>query len=215
MVSGPGSMLIADPNNETTRELVVPPRGVGYKPSHVYHRQFNHDRTATRPATGSQHGRIHASWKPDAPTSRSPARHRRQDAHMGKRRAPVERNSFSQQRDPPESKCAGVRSSRAGAWHSPRISPPSVLAEAQLAAVANLVFVVADRKSSRKPTRVAAVDDPFRAGSFDVFAYQDLGAQLLRHPTHPLVGPEVSTCTFPQDHIRCRSSRTYRIRDGG
>ena len=43
VVSGPGSMLIADPNNETTRELVVPPRGVGYKPSHVYHRQFNHE----------------------------------------------------------------------------------------------------------------------------------------------------------------------------
>ncbi len=49
VVSGPGSMVIADPKNETTREVVVPPRGVGYKPSHVYHRQFNHEPDGDEP----------------------------------------------------------------------------------------------------------------------------------------------------------------------
>ncbi len=43
VISGPGAMVIADQKNETVRELVVPPRGVGYKPSHIYHRQFNHE----------------------------------------------------------------------------------------------------------------------------------------------------------------------------
>ena len=43
VVSGPGSMVIANQDNTDVKTVVVPPRGVGYKPSHVYHRQFNHD----------------------------------------------------------------------------------------------------------------------------------------------------------------------------
>ena len=43
VVDGPGSMSIADPENNTVRDVVVPPGGVGYKPMYVYHRQFNHE----------------------------------------------------------------------------------------------------------------------------------------------------------------------------
>jgi mannose-6-phosphate isomerase-like protein (cupin superfamily) len=41
VVDGPGAMSIADPENHTVQDVIVPPGGVGYKPMHVYHRQFN------------------------------------------------------------------------------------------------------------------------------------------------------------------------------
>ncbi len=47
VISGPGSMVIGSPDNTEVETLVVPPRGVGYKPQHVYHRQFNHDGDGT------------------------------------------------------------------------------------------------------------------------------------------------------------------------
>lgn len=43
VVSGPGSITIANPGNTEVRDLVVPPRGAAYKPVNVYHRQYNHD----------------------------------------------------------------------------------------------------------------------------------------------------------------------------
>ena len=42
VVSGPGAMIIANPDNTEVETLIVPPRGAGYKPQHVYHRQFNY-----------------------------------------------------------------------------------------------------------------------------------------------------------------------------
>ena len=42
VVSGPGSMVIANPDNTDVQTVVVPPRAVGFKPLYVYHRQFNH-----------------------------------------------------------------------------------------------------------------------------------------------------------------------------
>lgn len=42
VVSGPGSMVIANPDNTDVSTVVVPPRGIGFKPVYVYHRQFNH-----------------------------------------------------------------------------------------------------------------------------------------------------------------------------
>jgi len=47
VIEGPGAMSIADPDNKSVKGVVVPPRGVGYKPMHVYHRQFN-------PGTGQE-----------------------------------------------------------------------------------------------------------------------------------------------------------------
>ena len=41
VVEGPGCMSMADPDNNKVQDLMVPPRGVGYKPMYVYHRQFN------------------------------------------------------------------------------------------------------------------------------------------------------------------------------
>ena len=41
VVSGPGAMSIADPDNHTVQDVIVPPGGVGHKPMYVYHRQFN------------------------------------------------------------------------------------------------------------------------------------------------------------------------------
>jgi oxalate decarboxylase/phosphoglucose isomerase-like protein (cupin superfamily) len=41
VVQGPGAVIIADPDNTTTRELMVPERGAAYQPMYVYHRQFN------------------------------------------------------------------------------------------------------------------------------------------------------------------------------
>jgi oxalate decarboxylase/phosphoglucose isomerase-like protein (cupin superfamily) len=41
VVSGPGAMSIADPDNHTVHDVIVPPGGVGYKPMYVYHRQYN------------------------------------------------------------------------------------------------------------------------------------------------------------------------------
>ena len=41
VVEGPGCMSMADPDNKKVQDLMVPPRGVGYKPMYVYHRQFN------------------------------------------------------------------------------------------------------------------------------------------------------------------------------
>jgi len=43
IVSGPGSIAIADPDNTRVRDFVVPPRGAAYKPMYVYHRQYNHE----------------------------------------------------------------------------------------------------------------------------------------------------------------------------
>jgi oxalate decarboxylase/phosphoglucose isomerase-like protein (cupin superfamily) len=43
VVSGPGSISIADPDNTVVRDFVVPPRGAAYKPMYVYHRQYNHE----------------------------------------------------------------------------------------------------------------------------------------------------------------------------
>ena len=42
VVSGPGSMVIGNPDNTDVATVVVPPRGVGFKPLYVFHRQFNH-----------------------------------------------------------------------------------------------------------------------------------------------------------------------------
>jgi mannose-6-phosphate isomerase-like protein (cupin superfamily) len=50
VVQGPGAMSIADPENHTVKDVIVPPRGVGYKPMYVYHRQFN----PTDPATSQE-----------------------------------------------------------------------------------------------------------------------------------------------------------------
>ena len=41
VISGPGAMSIADQDNHTVQDVVVPAGGVGYKPMYVYHRQFN------------------------------------------------------------------------------------------------------------------------------------------------------------------------------
>ena len=41
VIKGPGAVVIADPDNTTTRELLVPERGAAYQPMYVYHRQFN------------------------------------------------------------------------------------------------------------------------------------------------------------------------------
>lgn len=41
VVQGPGAMSIADPDNHTVQDVVVPPGGVGHKPMYVYHRQYN------------------------------------------------------------------------------------------------------------------------------------------------------------------------------
>ena len=48
VISGPGAMAIADPENHTVRDVVVPAGGIGYKPMYVYHRQYN----PTDPADG-------------------------------------------------------------------------------------------------------------------------------------------------------------------
>lgn len=41
VVSGPGAQSIADGDNHTVQDVIVPPGGVGHKPMYVYHRQFN------------------------------------------------------------------------------------------------------------------------------------------------------------------------------
>ena len=41
VIQGPGAVVIADPDNTSTRELLVPERGAAYQPMYVYHRQFN------------------------------------------------------------------------------------------------------------------------------------------------------------------------------
>lgn len=41
VVEGPGGMAIADPENNSVQDVIVPPGGVGYKPMYVYHRQYN------------------------------------------------------------------------------------------------------------------------------------------------------------------------------
>ena len=41
VIDGPGMMSIADPENHTVQDVVVPPGGVGHKPMSVYHRQYN------------------------------------------------------------------------------------------------------------------------------------------------------------------------------
>jgi mannose-6-phosphate isomerase-like protein (cupin superfamily) len=41
VVQGPGAMSIADPDNHTVQDVIVPPGAAGYKPMYVYHRQFN------------------------------------------------------------------------------------------------------------------------------------------------------------------------------
>ena len=41
VVEGPGAMSIADPENHRVEDVIIPPRGVGYKPMYVYHRQYN------------------------------------------------------------------------------------------------------------------------------------------------------------------------------
>jgi oxalate decarboxylase/phosphoglucose isomerase-like protein (cupin superfamily) len=50
VVDGPGAMSIADPDNHTVQDVIVPAGGIGYKPMYVYHRQFN----PTDPATSQQ-----------------------------------------------------------------------------------------------------------------------------------------------------------------
>lgn len=41
VIDGPGAMAIADPDNKTVQDIIVPPGCVGYKPAYVYHRQYN------------------------------------------------------------------------------------------------------------------------------------------------------------------------------
>ncbi|MDA1347867.1 MAG: hypothetical protein O3A47_03240, partial [Chloroflexi bacterium] len=41
VVQGPGAVVIADPDNTSTSEMMVPERGAAYQPMYVYHRQFN------------------------------------------------------------------------------------------------------------------------------------------------------------------------------
>ncbi len=41
VVSGPGAQSIADTENHTVQDVIVPPGGVGHKPMNIYHRQFN------------------------------------------------------------------------------------------------------------------------------------------------------------------------------
>ena len=41
VIQGPGAMAIANPDNTSMRDVMVPERGAGYKPMYVYHRQYN------------------------------------------------------------------------------------------------------------------------------------------------------------------------------
>ena len=125
---------------------------------------------------------------------------------MGKRRAPVERNSFSQLALTRLK--AGIGPGSSHPEQSPGIPPEYrhhlILAETQLAAIANLVLVVADRKSAwetnssrcrRRPVQRRQFPRTCVSGSWYV---NSSGIQRIHW-----LDPEVSTCTFPQDHMRC------------
>ena len=49
VIQGPGGMAIADPDNHTVKDVIIPPGGVGYKPMYVYHRQYNAGATPPEP----------------------------------------------------------------------------------------------------------------------------------------------------------------------
>ena len=90
VIKGPGAVVIADPDNTTTRELMVPERGAAYQPMYVYHRQFNPEPDGAAMLLDSQHGRLHPQGQPDAPGAHPPARAGRNDADVGGRLRPVD-----------------------------------------------------------------------------------------------------------------------------